>query len=418
MCDCVPGRVVVIHDREDGTGREVVDLVRDEQFPGVRYAASMDELTHAAGRGSQGRHALHLLEVEPGLEMWSAANLQFRYQTAFVRRLETGDISPGDYRYSAFTDPGGHLMAAPDSAIGLAQVPAPGFRFDPAHTAYKNLMNLSGSRETGVGIRVAVVDSGLDARSGLSASTSSRSFHDDRTTSSIDDTNGHGTAVASVIHDLAPDAELTILKIGNENPMSEWNLIAAMLTGANADLINLSLAFSLNAHDCQYCGRTENHSARSEVFERVIDEILIMNPELIVVAAAGNGTRQRVDFPARFASVVAVGAIDSQKNVAPYSNTGAVDHMGQAHSRLYFAPGGGNGERIGTTVTPTGQQIDHDGTSFAAPYVSALIALQLQAAGASWPGRADAVLAHFRRNSDTSINGYSQQTHGNGLIRL
>ncbi|MBV8348446.1 MAG: S8 family serine peptidase [Mycolicibacterium sp.] len=153
------------------------------------------------------------------------------------------------------------------------------------------------------------------------------------------------------------------------------------------------------------------------MFERVIDNVLQTNPEVIIVAAAGNRSLQLVDFPARFSNVVAVGAIDSLKHVASYSNTGAIDQSGSPHSRLYFAPGGGNGEFVGNTITAAGKKTDHEGTSFAAPYVSALAAIHLEAGGGARP-TANATLAHFQNHADTTINGYNASTHGNGLIRL
>jgi cell wall-associated protease len=298
--------------------------------------------------------------------------------------------------------------------VGLTQ----SFHFDAAtHATYKNLLNVANPAQTGVGVEVAVVDTGRDANAAFAAGAASRSFHDDTTTTCVDDTNGHGTAVASVISDVAPGAELTVLKIGDHDRMSEWNLAAAMLHGATADVINLSLGYSLRARDCQKCGRQQSHSARSAVFERLITDVLAINPEVIVVAAAGNRSLPQLDFPARFANVVAVGAVDSATAVAPYRNTGAINPRGAAHDRLYFAPGGGNGEFVGATIDPAGNGKDLEGTSFAAPYVSAMLAIYRQPVGGVTP-TASATLAHFRQHANITMNGYNPALHGNGLIRL
>jgi subtilisin family serine protease len=414
MCDCVEGRIILTHDREDGAGNEVVGAVLDKRVPGVSYTCSMDQVMHAAGFDvPRGKTHLHLLGVEPGLELWSAGDLQFRYQDAFLSAYERGYVQPGSQAYQIFRDPNRHLVAAPDSAVGLTQT----FHFDAAmHATYKGLLNASNPAQTGVGVEVAVVDTGLDANAAFAAGGLSRSFHDDTTTTSVDDTNGHGTAVASVISDVAPGAKLRVLKIGDYDRMSEWNLAAAMLYGATADVINLSLGYSFGARDCRTCGRQQSRSSRSAVFERVITDVLAINPEVIVVAAAGNRRLQELDFPARFSNVVAVGAVDSATNVASYSNTGAIDHWGGAHDRLYFAPGGGNGEFVGATIDAAGNGKDREGTSFAAPYVSALLAIYRQPVGGVQPS-ASATLDHFQRRA-VAVNGYSQALHGNGLIRL
>lgn len=415
MCDCVEGRIILTHDREDGAGNDIVGAVRDERVPGVSYTASMDDVMHAAGHDvPKGRNRLHLLGVEPGLELWAAADLQFRYQDSFLSAYERGYVPQGSQTYNIFRDPNRHLVAAPDSAVGLTQ----SFHPDATmHATYKTLLNVANPAQTGVGVEVAVVDTGLDANATFAAGPASRSFHDDTTTACVDDINGHGTAVASIISDVAPGAELTVLKIGDHDRMSEWNLAAAMLHGATSDVINLSLGYSFGARDCQKCGRQQSKSARSAVFERLITDVLAINPEVIVVAAAGNRSLPHLDFPARFANVVAIGAVDSATNVAPYSNTGAINHRGAAHDRLYFAPGGGNGEFVGATIDAAGNRNDLEGTSFAAPYASAMLAIYREPVGGVTP-TASATLAHFQQQADITMNGYNQALHGNGLIRL
>lgn len=193
-----------------------------------------------------------------------------------------------------------------------------------------------------------------------------------------------------------------------------------MLYGATADVMNLSLAYSLDSQSCLAGGRLESGSARSAVFERVIADVSNSNPGLIVVAAAGNHNRDHLDFPARFSNVVAVGAIDSQRNVAAYSNKGAKDQSGGAHRNLFFAPGGDGDEYIGTTTSADGSEKRWRGTSFAAPYVSALLALHL-----SWcktnlgtfPS-VESTLDLFRMAADKSIPNDTEEAHGNGVIRI
>lgn len=424
MCECVPGRLIFIRDREDQVARGVLASVQQGQIEGVSYQRSMDDVLAAGGhRFERGRSELHLLRVEPGLELWSAGELQSRYQSAFLGHVAVGDIQPKDYAWQTFTDPSRRLVAAPDFAVGFADSPTPGFEFDlPTHRTYMDLLNVPYARADGNGgrgVTVAVVDSGLEANAEIPADPASRSFHDDGNWTSTVDTNGHGTAVASVISDVAPESNLTVLKIGDRNPLSEWHLAAAMLYGVTADVMNLSVAYGLGSQTCSACGHQASGSARSAVFERVVTDVLDMNPHLIIVAAAGNQSRDQLDFPARFSNVVAVGAIDSRKNVAAYSNKGAKDQAGRVHKNLFFAPGGDGDEYIGTSTGADGKKKRWRGTSFAAPYVSAMLALHL-----SWcktnlgtfPS-VESALDPFRMTAKKSIPNYTEGVHGNGVIQ-
>lgn len=110
---------------------------------------------------------------------------------------------------------------------------------------------------------------------------------------------------------------------------------------------------------------------------------------VVVVAAAGNEDEGSVSFPASLANVIAVGAVDSRKQRAPYSNYGsALDVM---------APGGDldrDDDRDGypdgvlqQTFSPTAARAGRydqfgyyfvEGTSQATPHVAALAALLMR----------------------------------------
>ncbi|WP_431236095.1 S8 family peptidase (plasmid) [Mycolicibacterium psychrotolerans] len=424
MCECIPGRLIFIRDREDQIAAGVLASVQQGEIEGVSYQRSMDDVLAAGGhRFDRGRSELHLLEVEPGLEVWSAGELQFRYQSAFLGHVAAGEIQAEDVVGHPFADPSRRLVAAPDFAVGFAGAPVTGFEFDVAtRLAYSDLLGLryaqAGGNE-GRGVSIAVVDSGLDANAAIPAGPASRSFHDDANWTSIDDEYGHGTAVASVISDIAPESNLTVLKIGDRNPLSEWHLAAAMLYGVTADVMNLSVAYGLGPQACSVCGHQAAGSARSAVFERVVTDISNINPHLIIVAAAGNHSRDQLDFPARFSNVVAVGAINSQKNVATYSNKGAKDQTGRAHKNLFFAPGGDGDEYIGTSTRADGSETRWRGTSFAAPYVSAMLALHLSWCKANLGDlpSVESALKPFRMTAKKSIPDYTAGIHGNGVIQ-
>jgi Subtilase family len=95
--------------------------------------------------------------------------------------------------------------------------------------------------KTGRGQRIAVLDSGFDmdieALAGIASPGSVT------TAATVDRSGHHGTVVALLIHEVAPDAELLLLDV---NPLSRASVGAAlaMALSLDADIVNMSLEFS------------------------------------------------------------------------------------------------------------------------------------------------------------------------------
>ncbi|MCG5220524.1 S8 family serine peptidase [Streptosporangium soli] len=208
----------------------------------------------------------------------------------------------------------------------------------------------------GAGVSVAVIDSGVDAR------------HPQlRVAKEIDLTNtgkrdcvGHGTAVAGIIAGghfkdipflgVAPEARLISIKQSNEEQGDVGVLARAIVeaTKQGAKVINVSVQAS-------------NHSDLKAAVEYALAS------DVVVVAAAGNVRKEdgtpAPAFPAAYPGVLSVGSAAPDGKRADSSNATTPVSV--------LAPGQG----ITSTWTGMTYREDLDGTSFAAPYVTGVVAL-------------------------------------------
>ncbi|MBM3269007.1 MAG: S8 family serine peptidase [Candidatus Sericytochromatia bacterium] len=171
----------------------------------------------------------------------------------------------------------------------------------------------------------------------------------------IDD-NSHGSHVAGIIGatadnrtgiaGVAPNVKLMAVKVldaqGGGSNFGVMKGIAYAITHG-AKIVNLSL------------GSAGASSVEREFFEAATDA------GALIVAASGNEA-DGVGFPAAYPGVLSVGAIDSGKNLASFSNHDT--------SLGLVAPG------VGIMSTIVGKQYaKFSGTSMAAPYVAGVAAL-------------------------------------------
>jgi subtilisin family serine protease len=210
---------------------------------------------------------------------------------------------------------------------------------------------------TGAGVRVAIVDSGIDADhpalggcvdvdNGVMVALD----EDDNPVETVGphgDSFGHGTACSSIIHSIAPEARLTSVKVLGEGLTGK---AAAFLRGLGwaveqgFDVINLSLG--------------TNRRDWALAFHEVCDQAYFSGS--VVVTAANNVTRP--SFPSLYASVFSVACNLSQD---PFRF-----HYNPEPPTEFLAPG------IDVDVA----WIDHGrmvatGNSYAAPHISGIAAL-------------------------------------------
>lgn len=97
----------------------------------------------------------------------------------------------------------------------------------------------------GQGVRIAVIDGGFmgyPARLGndLPASVTVKNFADGQTDAQVDGSTRHGTACAEIVHDMAPDARLYLLKISTDVDLGE---AVDYAISQGVDIISTSLTF-------------------------------------------------------------------------------------------------------------------------------------------------------------------------------
>lgn len=233
------------------------------------------------------------------------------------------------------------------------------------------------SRFSGRGIRLAVLDSGIDAGHPdfTDREIVMRSFIADST---IEDTIGHGTYCTGIAggparpigaprYGVACDADLYVAKVLDDEASGiDGNILAALDWSIRngCAVASLSLGTPVDRAD-----------PPSQLFEQVAERALAAG--MLLFAAAGNNSQRPdelrpVEHPANCPSIVAVGAIGPSMAIAPFSGAGLNSCGGQVD---LVAPG------VGVTsawVRPKRYEMS-SGTSMAVPFAAGIAALLAEA---------------------------------------
>jgi subtilisin family serine protease len=243
--------------------------------------------------------------------------------------------------------------------------------------------------DRGAGIRVAVVDTGVDpaavsADHGWLAGIAVEEGPDGNRDlldsvpapdGYLDDAAGHGTFVAGLIRQMAPSCKVLALKaLDSDGLGTEFSVAEALLRLAEDDVapqvVNLSLA----------CVAGEGFAPIA--IDAALDALVERHPDTVVVAAAGNDGTTVPTWPAAHKAVVAVGACDGVRS-ATYSNRGYwVDYSVPADGIVSTYVRGTRPATSATDERGIPRRFDGDyaawtGTSFAAPQVAGTLAALL-----------------------------------------
>ncbi|MFF2331267.1 MULTISPECIES: type VII secretion-associated serine protease mycosin [unclassified Streptomyces] len=247
----------------------------------------------------------------------------------------------------------------------------------------------------GKGVRVAVIDTGVDdvnpqLKTAVDTSAGADFLKGGKSDGTVDEV-GHGTKVAGIIAarprkgtgfvGLAPEATIIPIRQNDEKNSGKDTTMATAIDHAiarGADVINISQD-------------TTKPLAETSALGRAVARALAK--DIVVVASAGNdgmdGKLKRT-YPAAFDGVLAVASSDRNNERAAFSQAG--EFVGVA------APG----VDIVSTVPGNGQCTDN-GTSFSAPYVAGVAAL-MRAKYPKWT--AAQIVARIEQTAERSVTGH------------
>jgi Subtilase family len=336
------------------------------------------------------------------------------------------------------------------------------------------------SRFDGARVRVAVIDSGIDANHpdlrGRVNLTESQNFTQEGSQADVTDLNGHGTHVAGIIggagatfQGVAPQVELIACKVFTADGSAREGAVLAAVRWAidhQADVINYSGGFA----PVDRFGRPiipppwvwpEDLVEEEMEFKRAMDS------GIVAVVSAGNegeiGRRGTLSMPATCPQVMSIGAVDKQNALARFSSVGpafrsarvsradivdtltpalkphtrafdevdmlapggAVDPVAGSAGGCFFAPGiisalSANAVGQETACFVEDQYVRMSGTSQAAPHIAGLAALILQAAaglGANLGARRAFAVKGILRAACTRVPRLRRTEQGQGIPR-
>ena len=259
---------------------------------------------------------------------------------------------------------------------------------------------------TGKNVKIAVIDSGcdIDHKDLKNRIIGGRNFtsEDNGNINKYEDYNGHGTHVCGTIAasnnsygitGVAPDAQLLILKALDKNGSGSMESIIEAINFAIAkkvDIISMSL------------GTSEDVPQLHKAIKKAVDS------NILVVCAAGNegdgiDSTDEFSYPGSYNEVISVGAIDSLKSAARFSDSNKEVDL--------VAPG----VNIVSTFL-NGKYETLSGTSMATPHVTGFLALLIEWSQKEFGRKLTEVELYSQLIKNTVTLPISRTLQGNGLL--
>lgn len=201
----------------------------------------------------------------------------------------------------------------------------------------------------GDNIRIAIIDTGLEEKyipSSQIIYKQNCTYDNNGFIRNVTDYAMHGTLVTSIIHSIAPNSELIILKAMGKKEHSIRNFVQCILKAIEmkADIMNISMSC---AHDYL--------SLENVIKEQCKDELIFV--------ASGNGYNKSSFYPSSYENVISIGSCNIDGKQSYFSNNSKDD--------IYLI-----GENL--EIVLGGNTYTKNGTSFSCAIASGISALYLQ----------------------------------------
>lgn len=278
---------------------------------------------------------------------------------------------------------------------------------------------------TGKGLVVAVLDEGFDASHGaLKPQLSSYRYNTANQRNDVSETvvfsNGsfrfesHGTHVAGIIANVAPDAKIIPIKVQGFDGDQDFVKALQIASKSPAHIVNISLRLS-------HTGRKLSPNVYAALIK------LAQSGKIIVIAAGNEGVSlmknaytaslvQLSHDPEMQERLILAGALsykNGSESLAEFSNFPGNSSSGISQTYFITAPG----EDILSTITG-GYFGEKSGTSMAAPMVVGALCLLMQAFPESTPENVARLLLTSARKVSIDSLPVSLNTFGQGIVDL
>jgi subtilisin family serine protease len=262
---------------------------------------------------------------------------------------------------------------------------------------------------TGKGIKVAVLDSGIDPNHpDLSGQIEeSKSFVPGET---VDDKHGHGTHVASTVlgtgaasegknKGVAPEARLIVGKVLNDagSGLDSWIIDGMEWASDNAKIVSMSLGSS-------------EPSDGTDPMAQAVNRLSEEKGALFVIAAGNSGYEGAIGSPGAADAALTIGAVDKADKIAYFTSKGP-RYGDKGLKPDLSAPGVDIVAARSGLSSGSGSYRSMSGTSMATPHVAGAAALLLQK-NPDWTG---AQLKEALMSTSKKLN-YSPYHIGTGRL--
>ncbi|MBU7023254.1 MAG: S8 family peptidase [Theionarchaea archaeon] len=226
---------------------------------------------------------------------------------------------------------------------------------------------LAWSTSTGDGVKVAIVDTGIDMdhpdlvaniKGGFNAIAPKGRYKDP---SDFDDDHGHGTHCAGIV--AAVNNDIGVVGVAPDAWLYGVKVLSKSGSGQTSDCIEGIQWCADNGMDVisMSWGSTTYDEALNDACQAAWDAGCVL-----VSSAGNNGVETPDGYPSAYPSVMAISATDSSDNIASWSNYGDEIELGAPGVSIY-------------STYKDGEYATMSGTSMACPHVSGVAALILAA---------------------------------------